>query len=156
MTARRRSHKTEAGLAALLLAIAVSMAQAQYALDWFTIAGGGGTSTGGVFTVSGTIGQPDAGTMSGGNFTLDGGFWSLFAIQTPGAPWLSLTRTTTNTVVVSWSLPDTGWKLHTTTNLVIGGSVWTEIPPPYATNGTNLYFVEPTPVANKFYRLHKP
>jgi hypothetical protein len=29
-------------------------------LDWFTIDGGGGTSTGGVYAVSGTIGQPDA------------------------------------------------------------------------------------------------
>ena len=31
------------------------------AVDWFTIDGGGGTSTGGVYSVSGTIGQPDAG-----------------------------------------------------------------------------------------------
>ena len=36
-----------------------------YSIDWSTIDGGGGTSTGGVYTVSGTIGQPDAGTMSG-------------------------------------------------------------------------------------------
>ena len=32
-----------------------------YQIDWFTIDGGGGTSTGGVYSVSGTIGQPDAG-----------------------------------------------------------------------------------------------
>jgi len=31
-----------------------------YSIDWFTIDGGGGMSTGGVFSVSGTIGQPDA------------------------------------------------------------------------------------------------
>jgi len=46
-----------------------------FTLDWYTVDGGGGTSTGGLFEVSGTIGQPDAGVMSGGNFTLTGGFW---------------------------------------------------------------------------------
>ena len=127
-----------------------------YSIDWATIDGGGGTSTGGVYSVSGTIGQPDAGTMSGGNYALVGGFWGIIAaVQTPGAPYLTITRTN-NTVVVSWPLPDTGWKLQATTNLVTNGSVWTELPPPYATNVTSLYFVEPWPVGNQFFRLHKP
>ena len=39
-----------------------------YDLSWHTIDGGGGTSTGGVYSVSGTIGQPDAGAMSGANY----------------------------------------------------------------------------------------
>jgi hypothetical protein len=52
----------------------------QYSLDWFSVDGGGGTSTGGVYTVLGAIGQPDAGpTMTGGNYSLDGGFWSITA-----------------------------------------------------------------------------
>jgi hypothetical protein len=120
--------------------------------------GGGGASTGGVYSVSGTIGQADAGTMSGGQFTLVGGFWSIVAaIQTPGAPLLSVWRTSTNTVVVSWPAPAEGWLLHATTNLVPGGSAWTEIPPPYPTQGTtNRFFLEPSPVGHKFYRLHKP
>jgi hypothetical protein len=42
-------------------------AQAQYSLDGQTIDGGGGTSTGGVYSVSGTLGQPDAIAMSGGH-----------------------------------------------------------------------------------------
>jgi hypothetical protein len=55
---------------------AASIACAQpYDLSWYTIDGGGGTSTGGSFSLSGTIGQPDAGTLSGGTFTLSGGFW---------------------------------------------------------------------------------
>src|SRR5689334_15405980 len=85
--------------------------QAQsYSIDWFAIAGGGGTSTGGVFTVTGTIGQADAGHMSGGSFTLDGGFWSIIAaVQTPGAPTLRVVRTTTNTVVLAWPDPSTGF-----------------------------------------------
>ncbi len=41
-----------------------------------TIDGGGAMhSTGGDFELSGTIGQPDAGTMSGDEFDLTGGFW---------------------------------------------------------------------------------
>jgi len=45
-------------------------------LSWHTVDGGGVMrSTGGDFELSGTIGQPDAGAMSGGNFTLTGGFW---------------------------------------------------------------------------------
>jgi hypothetical protein len=36
-------------------------ALAQYAINWHTIDAGGGTSTGGVYSVSGSIGQPDAG-----------------------------------------------------------------------------------------------
>lgn len=42
-----------------------------------TIDGGGGSSTGGDFEMSGTIGQPDAGAvMTGGDFELTGGFWA--------------------------------------------------------------------------------
>ena len=46
-------------------------------LIWNTIDGGGATfSTGGGFSLGGTIGQPDAGSaLSGGSFSLIGGFW---------------------------------------------------------------------------------
>ena len=129
---------------------------AQCSIDWFTVDGGCGTSTGGVYSVSGTIGQPDAGTMSGGNFSLTGGFWGIVAaVQNPPAPLLTVTRSNT-TVVVAWPGPEAGWKLQATTALLPGGSVWTEIPPPYATNATSLYVIEPAPVGNKFFRLHKP
>ncbi len=48
-----------------------------YALTWNTIDGGGATfSTGGSYTLGGTIGQTDAGVLMGGDYTLSGGFWS--------------------------------------------------------------------------------
>jgi hypothetical protein len=51
-----------------------------YDLTWSTIDGGGGMfSTGGTYELSGTIGQPDAGKLSGGIYTLNGGFWNAFA-----------------------------------------------------------------------------
>src|SRR5271165_2459233 len=66
--------------------------QAQtYSIDWDVIAGGGGTSTGGVYSVSSTIGQHVAGgSLSGGGYSLAAGFWALYAVATPGAPTLSI------------------------------------------------------------------
>lgn len=47
-----------------------------FSIDWYTVDGGGGTSTGGGWTLSATIGQPDAGNAAGGTFDLAGGFWA--------------------------------------------------------------------------------
>jgi hypothetical protein len=66
---------------AFYLAAALGTRAQSFSIDRFAIAGGGGTSTGGLFAVSGAIGQPDAGVMSGGNYSLSGGFWG--AVQTP-------------------------------------------------------------------------
>jgi hypothetical protein len=129
----------------------------QYSINWFTIDGGGGTSTGGVFSVSGTIGQPDAGVMTDGQFTLVGGFWGVIAaIQTPGAPVLTVTRTATNTVVVAWPGPEAGWRLQATASLSTAPVVWTTLPAPYQTCGSNICVLETAPVGNRYYRLFKP
>ncbi len=45
-------------------------------LTWNTIDGGGGLSSGGGFELRGTIGQPDAGAMTGAGVSLAGGFWA--------------------------------------------------------------------------------
>jgi hypothetical protein len=66
-------------LAPILVLVFTGIALAQsgngFDLTWSTADGGGGTSTGGVFTLQGTIGQPDAGTLFGGSYGLQGGFW---------------------------------------------------------------------------------
>lgn len=64
----------------LLLVGVVGIAHAQsgggYNLEWNTIDGGGITfATGGNYTLGSAIGQPDAGSLSGGNYVLAGGFW---------------------------------------------------------------------------------
>lgn len=52
-------------------------ALAQYDLTWYTFDGGGAMfSAVGPYELSGTIGQPDAGTLKGGPYTVYGGFWS--------------------------------------------------------------------------------
>jgi hypothetical protein len=63
---------------ALLLLPAIVLAQSGggYNLEWNTIDGGGHTfSSGGSYSLGGTLGQPDAGALSGGAYTLSGGFW---------------------------------------------------------------------------------
>jgi hypothetical protein len=145
------------GLAALFAAVCCALAQS-YSVDWYKVAGGGGTSTGGVFSVSGTIGQPDAGAMSGGSFSLQGGFWGMLAaIQTSGAPFLSVTRSN-NLVIVSWPLPANGWLLERTNALPPASGSWSAVPAPYQTNATTLSvtFTNLPPAGNQFFRLHKP
>lgn len=47
-----------------------------FSIDWWTVDGGGGTSQGSDYKVSGTIGQPDVGPlMTGDDFSVVGGFW---------------------------------------------------------------------------------
>jgi hypothetical protein len=73
----------------LISAFSLLVSAQTYSIDWHKIAGGGGTSTGDVYSVSGTIGQHDATSqlLTGGNYSLTGGFWSLLSVvQTPGAP----------------------------------------------------------------------
>lgn len=55
-------------------------------LSWHTTDGGGGVSTGGGFELAGTIGQPDAATLSGGAFDLEGGFWPGNTVTTCSCP----------------------------------------------------------------------
>jgi hypothetical protein len=106
-----------------LLGLVIPMAgfAQQYSINWYKISGGGGTSTGGVYSVSGTIGQHDAGgPMSGGNYSVTGGFWSLIqVVQTPGAPLLIITHIG-NQAIVSWDPSATGWTLQTNNNLTTG------------------------------------
>jgi hypothetical protein len=102
-----------------LLLPSLGIAQ-NYNIDWYKVAGGGGTSTNGQYSLSGTIGQPDAsGSMKGGNYSLTGGFWSIYAVQALGAPLLTITYAG-NKAIVSWPSPSTGFVLQTNLNLATG------------------------------------
>ena len=140
-------------LVAVLSVTTGALAQ-QYSIDWYKVAGGGGTSSNGQYTVSGTIGQHDAGgPMTGGNYSLTGGFWALISVlQTPGAPTLYIGRSG-NTVTVYWQAVP-GWTLHQNNNLAnpagwLLNSSWT------TSNGTNSLSL-PSPTGNLFFRLSNP
>jgi hypothetical protein len=135
------------GFAGVFLATAIF---AQFSIPWHTIDGGGGTSTSSVYSVSGTIGQPHAGRMSGETFTLEGGFWAVpTAVQSPGYPWLMLASTGPGQATVSWSPATPGYILQE--SLSLSPAVWTNSP-----SGSTNPIVVPATLPARFYRLFKP
>lgn len=144
----------EAGL--MLAVLSVSELHAQpYSIAWYKIAGGGGTGSNGSYSVSGTIGQHDAGGfLTGGNFSLNGGFWSLVAVQTPGSPVLTIVLTSTNTAVISWPSPSTGFVLHQNANL--NTTNWVTPAETITDNGTNKFIIVDPPAGTRFFRLSIP
>jgi hypothetical protein len=138
-------------LAFALLAFPACAGAQNFNIDWFTIDCGGGTSTGGVYSVSGTIGQPDAGArMTNGNYSLTGGFWSLpAAIQTPGAPTLFITRAPApGMVTISWAPNTPGFVLQSADSLSL--AAWTNTP-----SGAANPVIVPASEAKRFYRLRQ-
>lgn len=143
----------------LFLALIVLLPIAGYAgdfvIDSHTISPGGTISSGGNFGLTGTIGQPDAGKLSGGNFTLDGGFLSgVVLVQTENAPQLSI-QLNGGTAIISWStVGSTGYILEESVNLTS--------PSPWNTSGSAIITSGSTKNATvpasgiKFYRLRKP
>lgn len=61
----------------LALAAAAVLAQpAGYELSWSRVAAGGpAISAGGAYTLGGAAGEDDAASLSGGPYSLSGGFW---------------------------------------------------------------------------------
>ena len=134
-----------------LLAPIAGLAQ-QYSIDWYKIAGGGGTSTGATYQVRGTIGQPDAGgALTGGNYSLTGGFWSLISVvQTAGLPNLTITHSG-NSVIVSW--PNTGSFTLQQNNNLSAAANWAASGYTITTsNGTNSITIT-SATGNLFFRL---
>ena len=158
----RRFITKHASLVTLLLLATISYqfstasAHAQsYSVDWYKVAGGGGTSTGGVYAVSGTIGQHDAsGAMSGGNYSITGGYWALVqVVQTPGAPTLYISQSG-NVATVFWQNVS-GWNLIQNGNLATPVVSWTASSSPTLNGGTN-YLSVTNPTGNVFFRLKNP
>jgi hypothetical protein len=137
-----------------LLAFALPVQAQSYSINWYKVAGGGGTSTGGTYQVSGTIGQPDAsGAMTGGNYSLTGGFWALISVvQTPGAPTLYISRSG-STVTVFWQ-DVSGWTLQQNNNLTVPAG-WSASSGVTTSSGTN-YLNLTSPAGNLFFRLENP
>jgi hypothetical protein len=72
-------------VAVLYAGLRVSAQTEGLSLSWWTSDGGGGTwSVGDSFGIGASIGQPDTGGMSGGEYSLKGGFWRV--MTSPGAP----------------------------------------------------------------------
>ena len=125
------------------------LAHAQYAVDWFTLDGGGGTSSGGNFTLTGSIGQPDAGTLSGGNYTLQGGFWPGIVVPSTGEVPTLFVQLSGASIIILWSPTNPGFSLEQSRTLLPGS--WSP-----ASTGTANPATIPLSIGPTFYRLKKP
>ena len=137
-----------------ILLVAPTMTPAQVSLNWHTIDGGGGASGGGAYALNGSIGQSGAGPLAGGSYSIAGGFWGGLAVQTPGAPLLSVTLSNAS-VIVYWPRPAIGFVLDQAVAPAGAPGSWTPVTLPYGTNATHIYFTTPA-AGSKFYRLRRP
>ena len=132
-----------------LMVPALALGQS-YQIKWSKIAGGGGISAGGGYAVTGTLGQAEAGAaMTGGNYSLTGGFWSLYAMQTPGAPTLQITNAAPGFATIWWTPSTPGFVLQET--LSLSPTNWV-----LSATGTNNPATVPATAPARFYRLSKP
>lgn len=138
----------------LLFFLTVHAHPQSYTVDWSKISGGGGTSSGGVYSVTGAIGQPDAGVpMSGGNFSVSGGYWSLIAVvQTAGSPTLTLSHSGAG-VMISWPSSSTGFVLQQNSDLATAN--WSTSGFTLSDDGTTKSITITSPTGNLFFRLKK-
>ncbi len=137
-------------LLVLLLSAFCLSALAQFSIPWHTIDGGGGTSTG-VYRLTGTIGQPDAGgPMTNAQYSVTSGFWALpAAIQTEGTPTLTIVPATPGNATISWTPNTPGFVLQET--WVLAPANWTNSP-----SGATNPIAVPATLPTKFFRLFKP
>ena len=99
----------------------------------FTIGSGGGSSAGGRFSLTGTAGQRETGTLApklrglqGGSFSVEAGFWHrIQLVPTPDAPILKMRLIAGQQVVISWPIDAAGWLLQECHDLAVGN--WTPV-----------------------------
>jgi hypothetical protein len=136
-------------LCLLIVALFVShrLPAQRFSLDWFTIDGGGGTSVGASFALSGSIGQPDAGTLRGGVFVLEGGFWSgVMITENFVVPALNI-QLVSGIIMISWDPKTPGFVLQQSDSL--SSPAWADAP----SGNTNPVSVAINSNATRFYRL---
>lgn len=131
-----------------------------HSIDWHTVDGGGGVISGSNVQINSTIGQSDAGELTGGAYTLTGGFWALPApvLETPTptptstatlaptrTPTRTATVTSTRTPTLTATLPPTATRTGTPTRTLTPIPV-TVTPTPTATR-TPTVSITPTRTA---------
>ena len=69
------TRRQAARLAMVAGMVSAFSAMAAYDVRWQSVDAGSAVTAGGGFTLTGTVGQPDAGMLVGGGYDLAGGFW---------------------------------------------------------------------------------
>lgn len=126
----------------------VREAEAQnYSINWSTVDSGGGTSSGGQYTVRGTIGQPDAGVLSGGSYVLEGGLWPGLIVESAGDGPTLYIRAAGTSIQIGWAPATSGFTLEMAESLE--AAAWVTAP------GGNPVTISVTG-GTRFFRLRKP
>jgi hypothetical protein len=126
----QRAALASALFAALVFVTLVS-AQGGFDLSWYTVDGGGARSSGGSYSLEGSVGQPDAGVQSAGASSLAGGFWAGDAAATP-TPTGTRTPTPTGTLTPTTTPTPTGTRTSTATPTSTPTATSTPTPVPNA------------------------
>src|SRR2546427_9341844 len=85
---------------------ALSVAAHEFRVEWFTLDDGGGTSSGGLYSIGGTIRPPDARWVSGGGDSLGGGVWGHPGGVPPrGAPLLGISLPGPHPLIIFFAAP---------------------------------------------------
>lgn len=139
----------------LALVLPAALEAQNYSINWYTIGGGGGSSSGtnggSTYAVTGTIGQPATSSMSGGNYSLTAGFWSILsAVQTPGSPLITIVRSGSQ-ATISWSASANGFILQKSSSLTPGS--WSAASPNLSTNGGTISTSVPVTGGYQYFRL---
>ena len=71
------------GLSLVVASLAGGQTPPPDELSEWSVDGGGGTFSGGVFEITGTFGQPDCEVLTGGVYELEGGLWHSFSPAVP-------------------------------------------------------------------------
>ena len=111
------------------------------AADSFPNGGLSGTLSGAVIRLN----------WAGGDLTSGQSVQAVFNVNVPASPRLSIQLTSTNTVVISWPAPSTGFNLQQ--NSTFNPATWADVTTaPVVTNGRNEVIISP-PTGTRFYRL---
>jgi hypothetical protein len=145
-------------IASMTLVFSGTVRAQSYSINWYAIGGGGGSSSGTTgstnYTLTGTIGQPATATMAGGAYSVTGGFWSIIAaVQTAGAPLLSIVKSGTQ-AVISWSSPATGFVLQQSSTLL--PTSWANSSVVLTTNNGTISATVPATSGFEYFRLRNP
>jgi len=125
-------------------------------LDWFAVVAGGGTSAGGDYVLTASVGQPFGGMASSANYDATAGFAGLFESLEPASqPGLRIAPADANSVLITWPASTTGWVLQESSSL---GHLadWTDVRTRVVANGTDNIATLPIAAGNRFYRLRHP
>ena len=95
------------------LALAITTQAQPFEVQTTFIGAPAGVSRNGAFTVSGVVGQPEAGSVAGGGFTSEGGWPAPIIVESPGAPTLRIDfHRASGAVTVAWPASATGHTLE--------------------------------------------